>query len=278
MGSYFTYKNGIKDSVPIALGYLAVSFAFGVSVVGQGLSPLFALFMSATNLTSAGQFAGAAVILAFGSIFEVILTQLVINARYLLMSLTLSQKLDGKWRFIDRLLCSFGITDEIFAVAVSHRGQVGKKYVYGLILLPFLSWSTGTILGALAGNLLPSIILNSLNIALYAMFIAIVIPAGMSDKRLFIVVGVSIAISCVFYYVPLFDGVSSGIAYIICAVVAAVFGAILFPVKTVENDTNGSEYCSADDTADSGAGDSEGRANNTDGTSAISRGCARYGT
>ena len=125
-------------------------------------------------------------------------------------------------------------------------------------------------MGALAGNLLPSIILTSLNIALYAMFIAIVIPAGMSDKRLFIVVGVSIAISCVFYYVPLFDGVSSGIAYIICAVVAAVFGAILFPVKTVENDTNGSEYCSTDDTADSGAGDSEGRANNTDGTSATS--------
>ncbi len=222
--------------MPIALGYLAVSFAFGVSVVGQGLSPLLAMFMSASNLTSAGQFAGAAVIIACGTVFEVILTQLVINARYLLMSLTLSQKLDAKWTLLDRVLCSFGITDEIFAVAVSHREPVGKKYVYGLILLPFLSWSAGTLLGGLAGNFLPEIILNSLNIALYAMFVAIVIPAGMVDKRLFAVIGVSVALSCVFYYVPFLKNVSSGIAYIICAVVAAVFGAIVFPVKSTNDD------------------------------------------
>ncbi|MBO7155988.1 MAG: AzlC family ABC transporter permease [Clostridia bacterium] len=234
-----TYKNGLKDGIPIALGYFAVSFAFGVSVVSQGLPWFVATIMSFTNLTSAGQFAGASVIIALGTVFEVILTQVVINARYFLMSITLSQRLDEKVSLLDRFLISYGVTDEVFGVAVSKKQPVTKEYMYGLILLPLISWTLGTLTGAIAGNFLPSIVLNSLSIALYAMFIAIVIPAGLQDKKVFIVVLISIALSCLFYFTPVLNKVSAGIAYIICAVVASIIGAIFFPIKEEKEDNNG---------------------------------------
>lgn len=226
-----TYRQGLKDGIPIAAGYFAVSFAFGVSVVSQGLPWFVATVMSFTNLTSAGQFAGAGIIIAMGSVFEILLTQVVINARYFLMSITLSQRLDEKVTLLDRFLISYGVTDEIFGVAVSKKELVSKEYMYGLILLPVIFWTLGTLTGALAGGLLPEIVLNSLSIALYAMFIAIVVPAGMSNKKVFIVVGISIALSCLFYFTPVLNTISSGIAYIICALVASVLGAIFFPIK-----------------------------------------------
>ena len=230
-----TYKNGLKGGIPIALGYFAVSFAFGVSVVSQGLPWFIATVMSFTNLTSAGQFAGAAVILASGTVFEVLLTQIVINARYFLMGVTLSQRLDEKVTLFDRFLISYGITDEIFGVAASQKQPITKEFMYGLILLPLISWTLGTLTGAIAGNLLPKIVLDSLSIALYAMFIAIVIPAGLQNKKVFIVVAISIALSCLFYFTPYLNKVSAGIAYIICAVVASVIGAIFFPIKDDDN-------------------------------------------
>lgn len=229
-----TYKQGIKDGIPIALGYFAVSFAFGVSVVSQGLPWFVATVMSFTNLTSAGQFAGASVIIAMGTIFEILLTQVVINARYFLMSITLSQRLDDKVTLLDRFLISYGITDEIFGVAVSKKVPVSKEYMYGLILLPMIFWTLGTLTGAIAGNFLPEMVLNSLSIALYAMFIAIVVPAGKGDKKVFIVVLIAIALSCLFYFTPVLKEVSSGIAYVICALVASVVGAIFFPIKEKE--------------------------------------------
>ncbi len=226
-----TYKQGLKDGIPIAAGYFAVSFAFGVSVVSQGLPWFVATVMSFTNLTSAGQFAGAGVIIALGSIFEILLTQVVINARYFLMSITLSQRLDEKVTLLDRFLISYGVTDEIFGVAVSKKQLVSKEYMYGLIFLPVVFWTLGTLMGSLAGGLLPEIVLNSLSIALYAMFIAIVVPAGMGNKKVFIVVAIAIGLSCLFYFTPILNTVSSGIAYIICALVASVIGAIFFPIK-----------------------------------------------
>lgn len=237
MDKSLTYKKGIKDGLPICLGYFAVSFAFGVSVVAQGLPSLIALLMSATNLTSAGQFAGAKVIIeasvlvSVGTFLEILLTQLIINARYFLMSVSLSQRLDKKWTLLDRLICSFGITDEIFAVAVSQKNPLTKKYFLGLMTTPFIGWTLGTFCGAYAGDILPDIITKSLTIALYAMFVAIVIPAGMQDKKIFVVIGVSVALSCAFFFIPFLKGVSEGIAYIICALVASVVGAIFFPVK-----------------------------------------------
>lgn len=229
-----TYKQGIKDGIPIALGYFAVSFAFGVSVVSQGLPWFVATVMSLTNLTSAGQFAGASVIIAMGTIFEILLTQVVINARYFLMSITLSQRLDDKVTLLDRFLISYGVTDEIFGVAVSKKMPVSKEYMYGLILLPMVFWTLGTLSGGILGNFLPEMVLNSLSIALYAMFIAIVVPQGKADKKVFIVVLIAIALSCLFYFTPVLNTLSSGIAYVICALVASVIGAIFFPIKEKE--------------------------------------------
>ena len=212
------------------LGYLAVSIAFGVTAVEMGVPQLIAVLISMTNLTSAGQLAGLSVIVALGTVVEIILTQLVINARYFLMSLTLSQKLDGKFRLLDRFLCAFGITDEIFAVAVS-KDKVSSKYMYGLITLPFFGWTIGTLLGALLGSVLPEIMVNALSIALFAMFIAIIIPKAMEDKKVIVVILISAFLSCSFYFIPLFSELSSGICYIICALVASVIGAIFLPIK-----------------------------------------------
>lgn len=224
------YKKGVKDGLPIGLGYLAVSFAFGVAA-SKGMHFLYATLMSATNLTSAGQFAGTTVILAVGTVFELLLTQILINARYFLMGMSLSQRLDEKFGLLHRFLCAFGITDEIFAVAVSQRQPLTKRYFYGLILLPWVGWTMGTFLGAVSGDLLPTIVVSALSIALYAMFIAIIIPPALKNLKLFIVMGIAVLLSVAFYYVPGLNKVSTGIAYVVSALVAAVVGAMLFPVK-----------------------------------------------
>lgn len=234
--STLTFKKGVSDGIPIALGYLSVSFAFGVTATSKLVHPLISLLISMTNLTSAGQLAGVEVIATatattfLSALFQIVLTQLVINARYFLMSLTLSQKLEDKFTIADRLLCAFGITDEIFDVAVSKTEPICKKYMLGLILLPFIGWSTGTISGALLGGILPAFISDALSIALYAMFIAIVIPAGMRDKKIIPVVLISIALSCAFFFVPILKVIPVGITYIICALVASLIGAIFFPI------------------------------------------------
>ncbi len=231
-----TYKQGLKDGLPIGLGYLSVSFAFGVTAVSLGVPQLLALLISATNLTSAGQLAGVVIIAALGSVVEIILTQLVINARYFLMSLTLTQKLDKKFTILDRLLCAVGITDEIFAVAVTQKSPVTRNYFLGLMTLPYIGWTGGTILGAVFGGILPAILVNALNIALYAMFIAIFIPAAMQNKKIIPVVLISVVISCLFTFVPALQVVQSGFVYIIAAVVAALTGAILFPIEDESKD------------------------------------------
>ncbi len=230
-----TYKNGLKDGIPIALGYFAVSIAFGVTASSMGIPYYISILISISNLTSAGQLAGIAVIAVLGSVFEIIVTQLVINARYFLMSLTLSQKLDGKFKLLDRFLCAFGITDEIFAVAVSKK-EVSKSYMYGLILLPVIGWTLGTAIGAIMGSVLPQIIVNALSIALFAMFIAIVIPTAIENKKVIPVVLISAGLSCCFYFIEPLSAISSGIAYIICALISAIIGAVLFPIKEDDSD------------------------------------------
>ncbi len=229
-----TFKKGLKDGIPIALGYLSVSFAFGVTAVEYSLPEFIALLISMTNLTSAGQLAGITVISVFGTFVEVILTQLVINARYFLMSLTLSQKLDPKFKLLDRFLCAFGVTDEIFAVAVSNKEKVTKKYFLGLMFLPYFGWASGTILGALLGNVLPSVIVTALSIALFAMFIAIIVPGMMDNIKVIPVVLISAGLSCVFTFIPFLNTISQGISYIICAVVASIVGALIFPISDGE--------------------------------------------
>ena len=169
-------KEGLKDGIPIALGYFSVSFTFGMLAVNSGMAPLHAVLISLFNLTSAGQFAGLNVILSGASLLEMALTQLVINMRYALMSLSLSQKFDSCVKTRHRLLIAYGNTDEIFAVASSKRGSVGQYYMYGLILLPVLGWVGGTLTGAIASTVMPAFVRSALGVALYGMFIAIVVP------------------------------------------------------------------------------------------------------
>ncbi len=225
------FKNGIQDGLPIGLGYLSVSFAFGVQASILGVPFYMSLFISMTNLTSAGQLAGLTVIATLGTVLEMILTQLVINSRYFLMSLTLSQKLDNSFNTKERFLFSAFITDEIFAVSSAKHGLINKKYFLGLVILPYVGWSLGTLFGALAGGSLPVELTNALGIALYAMFIAIIIPPSISIKGVLPCVIIATGLSCALHYIHFFDAVSQGFKFIICAILSSLITAYFFPVE-----------------------------------------------
>lgn len=227
-------QRGIRDGIPIAVGYFSVSFTFGMMAVQSGISPFHAVLISLLNLTSAGQFAGLTVIVSNASLMEMALTQLVVNIRYALMSVSLSQKLDDSVKMRSRLLIAYGNTDEIFAVASSKPGTVGAKYLYGLILLPVLGWVGGTLAGAVASTLLPGTVISALGVSLYGMFIAIVVPPAKEYKEVRTVVLIALLLSCAFYYLPVLRQVSSGFMIIICTVAAAAVGAVLFPLKEGE--------------------------------------------
>lgn len=229
-----SFKKGVRDGLPIALGYLSVSFTFGMMATEKGLPALVSVLISMTNLTSAGQFAGLGLIIGGGSLIEMALTQLVINLRYALMSISLSQKLDQGVRFPDRFAIAFGVTDEIFAVAVNQSGKVGKKYLFGLMSAPWLGWSLGTLIGAAASNLLPASVRSALGIAIYGMFLAIIVPPAKKSRPVLLVVLFAAAISCLFAYLPTLKSVSSGFVIIIAGVAASLLGAAVAPVNEQE--------------------------------------------
>lgn len=224
------YGKGIRDGLPIGLGYFSVSFTIGIMAVATGLTPFEAVFLSLTNLTSAGQVAGLSVIAAGASFFEMAFTQLVVNLRYALMSLALSQRLHSSVTTLQRMLIAFGNTDEIFAVAVSQPEKLGTRYMCGLMTVPIIGWTGGTLCGAVASTLLPQIVRSALGIAIYGMFIAIVLPPMKRSRPIGIVVAVAVAASLLLYYVPLFSVISSGFSIIICTIFAAGAGAWFFPV------------------------------------------------
>lgn len=226
------FFKGIVHGIPIALGYLSVSFGFGILAVKSGLSVLTSTIISITNLTSAGQAAGVAIIASGGSLAEMGLTQFVINIRYALMAISLSQKADKSFNFGKRLLASFGITDEIFAVASAQQEKIRASYMYGLILISFLGWTVGTVLGASAGQFLPADITNAMGIVLYGMFLAIIIPPARKSRSVLIVVTIASAVSILFKY--LITVISGGFAVIISAAAASAAGALLFPINTQE--------------------------------------------
>ena len=226
-----SFKMGLRDGIPICLGYISVSFAFGIFAVGSGLSVLEATLISLLNVTSAGQLAAVPIIAAGGSYIELMLTQLVINLRYSLMSVSLSQKLGESVRLRDRFLMAFANTDEIFAVSYSKEGTVGRRYFYGLMLTPILGWTGGTLLGALAGNILHELVTSALGIAIYAMLLAIFIPASRDDSKVALCVALSVALSCVFYFVPLLNEIPSGFVIIICSVSASLLFALACPIS-----------------------------------------------
>ena len=226
-----SFLQGVKHGIPIALGYLSVSFTFGMKAVGDGLTWAQAVLISMTNVTSAGQFAGLPLMVAQASLIEAALTQLVINLRYALMSLSLSQKLDHTMTTLHRMVFSFCNTDEIFAVASSQPGKVGKWYLYGLMSTPWLGWTLGTLLGAVAGQLLPVFFRQALGIAIYGMFLAIILPPARRERPVRVVVLLAVGMSLCFRYLPVLSRLSSGFVIIICAVVAFAVGALMFPVK-----------------------------------------------
>ena len=229
------FLQGFKDGLPVGLGYFSVAFAFGVAAVQNGLSVLNAVLISLTNLTSAGQLAGLSVIAAAGSLIEMAATQFVINLRYALMSISLSQKLDRRVTMLDRMLISFGVTDENFAIAANKEGTVTAPYFYGLMTLPILCWVGGTFFGAAAGEILPAAVLSALGVAIYGMFVAVVLPAAKKSVAVALVAILAMALSCCFAWVPFLNQISGGFAIIISAVVAAAVGAFFFPVRGEEN-------------------------------------------
>ncbi len=228
------YKNGVHAGLPVGLGYFSVSFGFGAMAVAQGLKALDATLISATNLTSAGQFAGLTLIVAMGTLWEMIVTQVVINSRYSLMSLALSQRMGERIGFFPRLFIAFFNTDEIFALAMARKEPLTVPFLLGLGALPFFGWTGGTLLGALAGSVLPGDIRAALGVMLYGMFIAIVVPPAKQEKPVLITLILSLIFSCLFSWVPALKTVSAGISIVICTVAAAAIAAVLFPVTEEE--------------------------------------------
>ncbi len=225
------FLQGVKDGIPIFLGYVAVSFSFGIIAVSSGLSVFEAVLISLTNLTSAGQFAGVGIIAAGAGFVEMALTQLVINMRYFFMSSALSQKYGRNTGMSVRMGAAFFVTDEIFAVAAGREARLTGSYMAGIGIISATGWTVGTLTGAAAGDIFPAWITDSLSIALYAMFIAIVMPAAKKQISVLLVVFLAAAVSCSLYFIPLFHGLSYGFRIIIAALTASVAGALLFPVQ-----------------------------------------------
>ncbi len=229
-----TYTKGVHDGLSIGLGYFSVSFSFGILAVKGGLGIFPTTLISMITVTSAGQFAGLDGILTGASLFALICTQIIINLRYGLMSLSLSQKLNknvGTWK---RCIIAFFNTDEIFAVAMGQKGGLGLTYMLGLATLPWFGWSLGTLTGAIAGEILPASISSALGLALYGMFIAIVVPVATTSKPVRLVVVLAAIFSCIIHFIPQLDSFS----IIICTIFSAAIVAWFFPIEEVTDEEN----------------------------------------
>ena len=220
--------------MPVCIGYFSVSFGFGAMAISQGLSVWQAILISMTNLTSAGQFAGLTVIAAGAALVEIVLTQLVINSRYALMSLALSQRLGSEVGTGKRLAAAFFNTDEVFALGMSRQGKLTVSYFVGAGTVAAVGWVAGTAMGALAGSVLPLSVRTALGVMLYGMFIAIVVPQARQEKPMLVCIVLALAFSCLFAWLPVLNAVSAGLAIVICTVAAAAVCAALFPVPDEE--------------------------------------------
>ena len=229
-----TYTRGVRTGIPVGVGYFSVSFGFGAMAAAQGIKALDATLISVSNLTSAGQFAGLTLMVAGATLWEVILTQLVINSRYALMSLALSQRMGNRIGILPRFLIAFFNTDEIFALAMAEKQPLSVPFLMGLGLTPILGWTAGTLCGALAGSVLPLQVRTALGVMLYGMFVAIVVPPAKQEKPVLAACLLALCFSCCFRWLPLLKQVSAGIAIVVCTVVAAGICAWLFPIPDEE--------------------------------------------
>ena len=223
------FIRGLRDGLPIGLGYFAVSFAFGIQAVAAGLTPFEAGLLSLTNLTSAGQLGGLDVIRTGGSYLNMAAMQLIINLRYLLMSSALSQKLDPKTSTGKRAAIAYGVTDEIFAVSIMTQGRLEPGYSSGVIPTATLGWVAGTVLGAVAGSILPQLLINALGLALYAMFIAVIVPPARKVRPVTAAVMMAMALSAVFYWLPAMRALPGGMPIIIVTVAVSALCAVVWP-------------------------------------------------
>ena len=234
MFSTAEFKQGLAAGMPIGIGYVPVAFTFGFMAVSGGLPVWAAVLISFTNLTSAGQFAGTNLIIAGAGYVEVALTTFVINLRYILMSLALSQKIDAAASLRERLIWSFGITDETFVVASVGNKTLTSSYMFGLIALPILGWNAGTLLGGCISQVLPEALQNAMGIGLYAMFVALIVPAARDSARVLLIILIAVAVNCLLMYIPAFSFISSGFRVILATIAASAVGAFLYPEESGE--------------------------------------------
>ena len=231
------YRNGLRDGIAVALGYFAVSFTFGMASATSGLSILQAVLISLTNVTSAGQFSGLAIIAAGGTYIEIALTQLVINLRYSLMSFSLAQKLERAAPHWHRYLMAYSVTDEIFALDASLDSALPPAYHYGITCVAVPGWVLGTLAGAVSGNILPAFVISALGVAIYGMFLAIIIPPARKNHTVLFVVLSAMGLSFLFSVLPVLKKVTSGFVIIITTVIIAGIAAWLRPIE--EENTKG---------------------------------------
>ena len=231
------FKSGMKDGVPIGLGYLAVSFSLGIMARRVGLTPFQGFLTSLLCNASAGEYAGFTVIGALASYLEMAIAILIANARYLLMSCAMSQRIDPKMPFFHRLIMSFFITDELFGIAIARPGYLNPWYTYGAVLFASPCWAVGTALGAIAGNLLPTRLVSAFSVALYGMFLAIFIPPARKDKVILGIVILCFVCSGLAAYLPATAVLSEGTRTIIMTLIISAGAALLFPRKQDEEVT-----------------------------------------
>lgn len=229
------FTNGIRDGIPIALGYFAVAFSLGIVAKKAGLNPFQGFLSSFLNHASAGEYAEFTVIMANAPYIEMAFVILITNIRYLLMSCALSQRFDPDTLNAHRLLVGFGITDEIFGISIGRTGALNPYYNYGAMAIALPSWSLGTALGIVAGNILPASAVSALSVALYGMFIAIIIPVSRTNKIVGGVVIASFLASFAVSKIAFFDRMSDSMKISLLTVIIAGLAAALFPVKEEED-------------------------------------------
>lgn len=225
---------GMRDGVPIGLGYFAVAFTLGIAARRAGLTALQAALASCLTMASAGQYAGFTVMAEHGTYLTMAIMILVANARYLLMSCALTQKLSPKTGLGHRLLMGLGVTDEIFGVCISVENPLNPCYLYGVFLVAMPGWTLGTYLGVVMGNLLPGNLVSALSVGLYGMFLAVIVPPARKSRIIAGLVGLSMGLSLLLDKLPMLAHISSGTKIILLTVVISAGAAVLFPVKDAD--------------------------------------------
>lgn len=230
-GAAWTPAKGVRDGFPVFLGYFAVAFSLGIAAGNAGFTPFQGFIMSLTSLSSSGQYAGLMLFSENAGYIELALMILVANARYILMSCALSQRFSPATPFIHRLLIAFGLTDEMFGLGITTPGYLRPAYMYAALCTMAPGWALGTAFGVIAGNIMPDIFSQAMNVAIFAMFLAIIIPPGKKDRRILLSVIISFAVGFAAAYAPVLSGMSSGTRVLILTIIISSVTAIVFPVK-----------------------------------------------